>query len=604
MKKIYTFVMSVLAAAVMSAQTPVTFTVDISGAGLTPSADGVFIAGNFADPNNDGSVVNPGLINWSPGDSPNSIALTEVGGAGSGVYSVTLNLMPETYNFKFINGIGWGNVESVPAACGFGGDLNREIVVGATPGNYMVCFGACIPCGTGTVTFKVDMSMVDADGDGIFAEPGVDISPNGVHIAGSFNNFSPTATECLPIGNGVYAVTLPLAYGDYEFKFINGNTWGFEESVPASCGVGNNLNRIIGVSAPVVSTINYCFGSCSTCMLPTPVTFRVNLSLQTPSANGVHIAGSFADNGNPYPSWNPGVIELLPTADPNIFEVTLNLAQGNYQYKFINGNAWGSDESIPADCNVGGNRGVTVGATAMTEEYCFTQCSQGCIQDPNPANLTFQVDMASMIAIAAFNPAVDTLWMISGATTPQWQAGKTVMTDADGDQVYECTKLLSGPGAIQYKYLTGADVTAPILEEGAGIDSTGCGIDNGVGGWNRTFIRSGNDEATGVYCFDQCTDCDGNPVIGVDEVALNNNVQVYPNPTEGVLNIAVQIANTQDVKVEVYNAMGQFIMVEKFNKVAAGKNTLGLNLNNVPTGLYIVEVTGAHLNETFRVAVK
>jgi hypothetical protein len=45
-------------------------------------------------------------------------------------------------------------------------------------------------------------------------------------------------------------------------------------------------------------------------------------------------------------------------------------------------------------------------------------------------------------------------------------------------------------------------------------------------------------------------------------------------------------------------------MVEKFNKVAAGKNNLNLNLNNVPTGLYIVEVTGAQLNETFRVAVK
>ncbi|MEN9334170.1 MAG: Secretion system C-terminal sorting domain, partial [Bacteroidota bacterium] len=76
------------------------------------------------------------------------------------------------------------------------------------------------------------------------------------------------------------------------------------------------------------------------------------------------------------------------------------------------------------------------------------------------------------------------------------------------------------------------------------------------------------------------------------------------NPTEGMLNIAVQSTNTQDVKVEVYNAMGQFIMVEKFNKVAAGKNNLSLNLNNVPTGLYIVEVTGTQLNETFRVAVK
>jgi hypothetical protein len=336
------------------------------------------------------------------------------------------------------------------------------------------------------------------------------------------------------------------------------------------------------------------------------VTFRVNLSLQTPSANGVHIAGSFADNGNPYPSWTPGVIEMLPTADPNIFEVTLNLAQGNYQYKFINGNVWGSDESIPSDCSVNNNRGVTVGATPIIEEYCFTQCTQSCIQNPNPANITFKVDMSTLISNGGFDLITDTLWMISGGTSPAWQAGRTVMTDADGDMVYECVANISGPAEFQYKYLGGTAIVQDSInfEEGFGIDSTGCGVANGVDGWNRTFIRSGNDEATGVYCFDQCTDCDGNPVIGVEEVILNNNVQIYPNPTEGMLNIAVQSVNTQDVKVEVYNAMGQFIMVEKFNKVAAGKNNLNLNLNNVPTGLYIVEVTGAQLNETFRVAVK
>jgi hypothetical protein len=288
--------------------------------------------------------------------------------------------------------------------------------------------------------------------------------------------------------------------------------------------------------------------------------------------------------------------------------LTKPVPAGSYQYKFVNGNDWsGADndnESLPAECNVNGNRSIDVTGASMTVEYCYNQCTADCIIDPNPANITFQVDMASMIAIAAFNPAVDTLWMISGATAPQWQAGRTVMTDVDGDAVYECVKNISGPASFQYKYLAGNDISAPIIEEGAGIDSTGCGIDNGVGGWNRTFIRSGNDEATGVYCFDQCTDCDGNPVIGVDEVALTNHVQVYPNPTEGMLNITVQSTITQDVKVEVYNAMGQFIMVEKFNKVAAGKNTLGLNLNYVPTGLYIVEVTGAQLNETFRVAVK
>jgi hypothetical protein len=269
------------------------------------------------------------------------------------------------------------------------------------------------------------------------------------------------------------------------------------------------------------------------------------LSLQTPSANGVHIAGSFADNGNPYPSWNPGVIEMLPTADPNIFEVTLNLTQGNYQYKFINGNVWLSDESIPSDCSVNNNRGVTVGATPIIEEYCFTQCTQSCIQNPNPANITFKVDMSTLISNGGFDLITDTLWMISGGTSPAWQAGRTVMTDADGDMVYECVANISGPAEFQYKYLGGTAIVQDSInfEEGFGIDSTGCGVANGVEGWNRTFIRSGNDEATGVYCFDQCTDCDGNPQI------LSRGTTTPSNPVcaQNVGSVYILVGGNQSV---------------------------------------------------------
>jgi hypothetical protein len=583
MKKIYTFVMSVLAAAVMSAQTPVTFTVDISGAGLTPSANGVHIAGSFQG--------------WSPSATP-------LNDNGDGTFSVTLDLMPGHYEFKFINGNDWSFVEDVPNICQveLNGNDNRHIEVGADSTSYAVCYASCALCGTNAVLLRVDMSMVDVDGDGINAEVGEDISSAGVHIAGSFNNWTADSTILTPMGNNIYGVVLPLAAGDYQYKFINGNEWGFEENSSGACFTAGN--RTITVAEPNILTEAVCFGACSTCLMPTNVTFRVNMSNETVSPNGVHIAGSFQN-------WSPGDMNwAMVDMGNNIYELTKPVPAGSYQYKFVNGNDWsGADndnESLPAECNVNGNRSIDVTGASILIEYCYNQCTADCIIDPNPANVTFQVDMANMITSAAFNPSADTLWMISGATAPQWQAGRTVMTDADGDQVYECVVNISGPAQFQYKYLGGTAIVQDSInfEEGAGIDSTGCGIDNGVGGWNRTFVRTGVDEATGVYCFDQCTDCDGNPVIGVDEVALNNNVQVYPNPTEGLLNIAVQSTNTQDVKVEVYNAMGQFIMVEKFNKLAAGKNTLGLNLNNVPTGLYIVEVTGAHLNETFRVAVK
>jgi uncharacterized protein YfaS (alpha-2-macroglobulin family) len=62
--------------------------------------------------------------------------------------------------------------------------------------------------------------------------------------------------------------------------------------------------------------------------------------------------------------------------------------------------------------------------------------------------------------------------------------------------------------------------------------------------------------------------------------------------------------STQDVKVVVYNAMGQIVRTEKFNKLTSGNNNLTLNLESAETGIYMVEVMGAQLHHTFRVAVK
>jgi hypothetical protein len=373
------------------------------------------------------------------------------------------------------------------------------------------------------VLFRVDMSMVDSDGDGITGEAGEDFDPANLHIAGNFAdpnyddqvdnpsyaNWNPGFISLNALGNGVYGVILQLVSGNYDYKFINGNSWGFEEATSGACFTGGN--RTITVSAPNVLTDAVCFGACSTCLMPTNVTFRVNMSNETVSPNGVHIAGSFQN-------WSPGDMNwAMVDMGNNVYELTKPVPAGSYQYKFVNGNDWsGADndnESLPAECNVNGNRSIDVTGASMTVEYCYNQCTADCIIDPNPANIIFQVDMASMISIAAFNPTVDTLWMISGATTPQWQPGKTVMTDADGDQVYECVVNIAGPASFQYKYLTGTDIYAPILEEGFGIDSTGCGITNGVGGWNRTFVRSGTNESTPIMCFDQCSNCNENQQI-------------------------------------------------------------------------------------------
>ena len=68
------------------------------------------------------------------------------------------------------------------------------------------------------VTFNVNMQ-------------GLDVSPNGIHVAGNFqseagfpSDWDPSSTEMFDIGGDIYSVTLFLPQGVYEFKYVNGNT--------------------------------------------------------------------------------------------------------------------------------------------------------------------------------------------------------------------------------------------------------------------------------------------------------------------------------------------------------------------------------------------
>jgi len=246
--------------------------------------------------------------NFSAGES-----LVHGGAAGhknikpdSPVYSFTTSLTSGTVQFyKYINGNDWGGVEVVPGDCGIDdgqGGFNRVFI---TPENDavmdVVCFSSCNPCNGSSnpvnVSFRVDMT-------------GLTVSPNGVHLAGSFQGWDPSSTEMLPVGNNIYAVSLTLNSGEIEtYKFINGNAWGEEEVVPFECSTQDIYNNRIIIAPENDKTLPpICFSSCNSCgTLPQPVlvTFRLDMTGLTISPNGVHVAGSFA-------SWDPTLNEMTP----------------------------------------------------------------------------------------------------------------------------------------------------------------------------------------------------------------------------------------------------------------------------------------------------
>ena len=402
-----------------------------------------------------------------------------------------------------LNGDGYDdflNADCVPITDYFS-YANRLWTVGS--GDIADTWSQCAPCPAADsvlVTITVDMSEEE-------------VNPIGVFVAGNFQGWSPGSTIATDNGDGTWSYSFNAMPGDnVQYKWLNGTAWGFEESVPADCQYPGDTNRGFDVPSEDYSHPVHCYGSCNPCGAATyAATFTVLTDNITVAADGMHIAGAFegwsgtamSDNGDG--SWS----------------ITLDLEAGSYEFKFQNG--LGGWEEL--DC--GGNRSIAIdGSGAASYTGCFAQCgeSTSCATDPDPANITFRVDMSEVTDLVA-----DSVYMIGGFTDPVWQAGAILMDDADGDLVYEATALVSGPASIAYKFFNGNPYPngqgTEVGGETADFAAGGCGVDNGVGGFNRTHDRSGADEVLDIVCFNSCAACGDAPLEGTEvtfSVDMNN----------------------------------------------------------------------------------
>ncbi|GEM_PF-299545 len=198
------------------------------------------------------------------------------------------------------------------------------------------------------------------------------VSADGVHVAGSFNGWSTTNTELFdPDGDNIYTATVTAnSNTEIEFKYLNGNAWGTEETVPSGCQKPGTTNRYEYVTAPYDSIPVVCFGSCTDCGGNYyDITFQVNMQNETVSGDGVYLAGTFT-------SWGSGALQM--TQNGNVWSTTVSLQENSpEEYKFVNGdpNNGGTWESI-------NNRQLTVPSSDSTLELvCFNSYSPCPVAD-------------------------------------------------------------------------------------------------------------------------------------------------------------------------------------------------------------------------------
>ena len=126
----------------------------------------------------------------------------------------------------------------------------------------------------------------------------------------------------------------------YEYKYINGNSWGNDEYVLGSCSAGNG-NRTLETDTITQNLAPFYFNSCinshlgcmdatainydstalsddGSCSYQVSVEFNVDMNNEVVSSSGVHIAGSFT-------SWSTDSIEMLDLDGDSIYTVLIDL---------------------------------------------------------------------------------------------------------------------------------------------------------------------------------------------------------------------------------------------------------------------------------------
>lgn len=283
------------------------------------------------------------------------------------------------------------------------------------------------------------------------------VDASGVHVAGDWdpdNTWNPSAFPMNDNGDGTWSLTIQVMENStFQYKFLLGDDWGLgNESIAegAACIVGDgNNNRTYTVDTNNITIPTVCYNSCAPCKAPneSTVTLKVDMSNQTTIEDSIFVSGTFND-------WGKSL--MTDYNNDSVYSIAINLTDTTYEYKFRNGaNGW--EGSIPAACNVNGNRGITVSSEDLiVPTVCFESCDP-CGGALVMTNIRFIVNMTNVDIIDGISPNgvhVAGDWQSEAGFGGDWDPGASELTDADGDLIYELVVTIP-EGTYAYKYLNG-----------------------------------------------------------------------------------------------------------------------------------------------------
>jgi len=309
----------------------------------------------------------------------------------------------------------------------------------------------------------------------------------------------------------------------------------------------------------------------SSCVYGYNVTFQLDLrnvtsiSYVAPEINGM------------FNSWCGDCAQLEDLNNDSIWEITILIDSGSYEYKYSADNFTVEENLFSGDsCTVSNfgftNRIIHVSQDTVLAPVCWELCDD-CNSGPTSYNVTFKLDMSEYIGPPFSTPEVN-------GTFNNWCGSCWAMEDLDGDNIWEFTALLAAGDTIEYKF--SAD-NWNIQEE---LDSSlSCitiaydpGAPNGWGYVNRTQVIN-SETILDPVCWKECVGCLGQtPVTNLQVTSFS----IYPNPSNGVFVIESQ---EEINEITVFNTIGKVVL-----KLENPKLKNSIDLSSLENSIYYVSI--------------
>jgi len=510
---------------------------------------------------------------------------------GDNVWSITLDLTPETYTYKFRNGAwtewdtGSGWEDLLGQDCAVGQWSDREVIVGAADMVIeTVCFSSCTSeCVTVTsydVTFQVDMNDVDG------------FNPaDGVYLQGTFNGW---CGFCNPMsdenGDNIYTLTINLPESSsYEYIYTTNGWDGLQGFAPlnSSCDYvpGDEFaNYGFSLSGGNLILDIIPFGGC-----PdggggaSVVTFDLD---GVDECGFVSVSGTF-DNWSGWGATTDTNMEAQVPAGDHEFQI---LCVDTLIPEWYN-DIWGSSAILTAplgsECDFDptdeyNNYGFTIGSeTTLTVSYCAGSCDATCASCPDLGDVNGDggwnvLDVVSLVNCVLANNCGGRVDDASAASLIK--KDNILSIEADGFI-----------GGVQMTLSHSSDFTLKMTDRTLFADYLTTGNETRLlvisPETEELFSFSGDFEITEIIVANSQYE------VSVDmPIATSFTLSdAYPNPFNPTTQMSLTLNTAADVSVKVFNMNGQLVDVITDGQMSSGSYSFTWNGTNASSGIYFIK---------------